>query len=119
MTARNQLHGKSLNNSTNSARNEIIGRLVTGNAANILLQRKRNGLFHLSSLHSHESILVLFRNGSATHNRPLRWIWIDSDGIDHDYTSTMNNVIHPNRAIWQPTFPTHPWKIVDPTQNNR
>ena len=61
----------------------------------------------------------MFRNGSSTHQRALRWIWIDSDGIDREYTSTMNNIIQPNRAIWQPTFPTHPWKLLDPNNNNR
>lgn len=29
----------------------------------------------------------------------------------------MNNIIQPNRAIWQPTFPTHPWKLIDPINN--
>ena len=98
---------------------EIIGRLVWGTAADILLRRADQRLFHLSSLHSHESIILLFRNGSNTHQRALRWIWIDSDGVDMDYTSTMNNIIQPGRAIWQPTFPTHPWKLLDPNNNNR
>eukprot|EP00483_Globobulimina_turgida_P008163 UN08179 len=122
MDARNVLLGRSINDLTIAntpkrySEREIIGRLVTGTAANILLQRKNENLFHLSSLHSQEPIVVLFRNGSATHNRTIRWIWIDSDGRDIDYTSTTNNIINPNRAIFQPSFPSHPWKIIDPTK---
>eukprot|EP01084_Bolivina_argentea_P020871 38771_1 len=118
MDARNQLSHTSIADLTivrtpkREIQKEIIGRLVTGNAVNILLQRQRQGLFHLSSLHSHESVLLLFRNGSATHTRTLKWKWVDSDGQDVDYTEAAN-VLLPNRAIYQPTFPSHPWKILD------
>ena len=124
--ARNKLAGQTINNLTiedtpkrRHHDREIIGRLVVGHAANILVERQRENLFHLSSLHSHESIILLFRNASTTVQRSLRWIWIDSDGRDMDYTSRMNNIIQPSRAIWQPTFPTHPWKLLDPNQNNK
>ena len=66
-----------------------------------------------------KSILLILRNNSSTTARALRWIWIDSDGNDIDYTTpNPGNIIQPNRAIYQPTFPTHPWKIVDPINNN-
>ena len=100
----------------------MIGRLVTGPATDILLQRKSSNLFNLSSQrnNSDESILLILRNNSSTISRALRWIWIDSDGNDTEYTTpNPGNIIQPNRAIYQPTFPTHPWKIIDPTQNNR
>ena len=125
MNARNQLHGKTLNDISmdnlpkrDHKHNEIIGRLVQGNAANILTQRQQNNLFHLSTLHTHESILLLFRNGSSTLDRRIRWIWIDSDGGDREYTATLNNLIQPNRTIWQPTYPSNPWKILDAATNN-